>query len=244
MNKSNTIVLFDVDGTLTKPRNAATAEMKAVLKALREKVTTGVVGGSDIVKIKEQLGETLIDDFDYVFGENGLTAYHLGKVIGTESIKTALGEENLKRFINFVLGYLATVDIPVKRGTFIEFRNGMLNVSPIGRNCSQQERDDFEKYDKVHQVRAKMVSALKAQFPELGLRYSIGGQISFDVFPEGWDKTFCLRYLPQFENVFFFGDKTEQGGNDFEIYTKLQPKSFSVTSPEYTASLLKEKFGI
>lgn len=35
------------------------------------------------------------------------------------------------------------------RGTFIEFRMGMLNVSPIGRNCSQEERDEFERYDKV-----------------------------------------------------------------------------------------------
>ena len=38
----------------------------------------------------------------------------------------------------------------LSRGTFIEFRSGMLNVSPIGRNCSQEERDDFEKYDKVY----------------------------------------------------------------------------------------------
>jgi hypothetical protein len=33
--------------------------------------------------------------------------------------------------------YISDLDIPVMRGTFIEFRNGMLNVSPIGRNCSQ-----------------------------------------------------------------------------------------------------------
>ena len=33
--------------------------------------------------------------------------------------------------------YISELDIPVMRGTFIEFRNGMLNVSPIGRNCSQ-----------------------------------------------------------------------------------------------------------
>jgi phosphomannomutase len=26
---------------------------------------------------------------------------------------------------------------------------GMLNVSPIGRNCSQEEREEFERYDKV-----------------------------------------------------------------------------------------------
>jgi hypothetical protein len=40
------------------------------------------------------------------------------------------------------------------RGTFIEFRNGMINVSPIGRNCSYSEREEFEKYDLVCHVRA------------------------------------------------------------------------------------------
>ena len=58
-----------------------------------------------------------------------------------------LGEASLMRFINFVLHYIADLDIPIKRGTFIEFRNGMLNVSPIGRNCSQEERDEFERFD-------------------------------------------------------------------------------------------------
>ncbi len=37
----------------------------------------------------------------------------------------------------------------ILRGTFVEFRNGMINISPIGRNCSQDEREAFEKYDKV-----------------------------------------------------------------------------------------------
>jgi len=38
-------------------------------------------------------------------------------------------------------------------GTFIEFRSGMLNISPIGRNCSQEERDEFERFDKEAGVR-------------------------------------------------------------------------------------------
>ncbi len=62
----------------------------------------------------------------------------------------------------------------------------MLNVSPIGRNCSQQERIEFEKYDKEHKIRETMIAAVQANFPELKLTMSIGGQISFDVFPEGW----------------------------------------------------------
>ncbi len=35
------------------------------------------------------------------------------------------------------------------RGTFIEFRNGLINVCPIGRNCTQEERVEFLEYDSV-----------------------------------------------------------------------------------------------
>lgn len=66
------------------------------------------------------------------------------------------------------------------------------------------------------------------------MKYSIGGQISFDVFPVGWDKTFCLRFLKDYQEIYFFGDKTYEGGNDYEIYEALKPqgRSFSVKSPE------------
>uniref|UniRef100_A0A803LIS7 Phosphomannomutase n=1 Tax=Chenopodium quinoa TaxID=63459 RepID=A0A803LIS7_CHEQI len=135
-----------------------------------------------------------------------------------KSLKKLLGEENIKEFINFTLKYIADLDIPIKRGTFIEFRNGMINVSPIGRNCSQEERDEFEKYDKVQKIRATMVSVLREKFGQLNLTFSIGGQISFDVFPRGWDKTYSLRYLEDFSEIHFFGDKTFEGGNDHEIF--------------------------
>lgn len=40
---------------------------------------------------------------------------------------------------------------------------------------------------------------------------NIGGQISIDVFPVGWDKTYCLRHIPvdEFQEIHFFGDKTQ-----------------------------------
>ncbi|PRQ58924.1 putative phosphomannomutase [Rosa chinensis] len=89
-----------------------------------------------------------IYDYDYVFSKNGLVAHKDGKLIGTQSLKSHLGDDKLKEFINFTLHYIADLDIPIKRGTFIEFRSGMINVSPIGRNWSQEERDEFERYEK------------------------------------------------------------------------------------------------
>ena len=55
------------------------------------------------------------------------------------------------------------------RGTFIEFRNGMINVSPVGRNASQAERDEFQAWDKKTGCRSKMIEALEKEFPDLGL---------------------------------------------------------------------------
>lgn len=47
----------------------------------------------------------------------------------------------------------------------------MINVSPVGRSASNQERNDYEEYDKKHQIRAKFVTALKEKFPDMGLTY-------------------------------------------------------------------------
>jgi len=190
------IALFDVDGTLTEPRKTVSKETVEFLKALRDKITVGVVGGSDLPKQKEQLGDSP-NMFDYCFAENGLLAFKDGVKIGETSLVGHLGEDNLKRVINWILAYFSTLDIPIKRGTFVEFRNGMLNVSPIGRNCSREERNDFEKFDIANGIRTTMVAKMREEFADLKLTYSIGGQISFDVFPQGWDKTYCLRYLPE-----------------------------------------------
>jgi phosphomannomutase len=60
---------------------------------------------------------------------------------------------------NRILHYIADLDIPFKRGTFIEFRNGMINVSPVGRNASHEERGAYEAYDKEHNIRPKVCSS-------------------------------------------------------------------------------------
>ena len=53
--------------------------------------------------------------------------------------------------------------------THILCRNGMINISPVGRNASIQERNDFQAWDKEHGARAKFVEALKEKFGDYGL---------------------------------------------------------------------------
>ncbi|EAU90152.1 phosphomannomutase [Coprinopsis cinerea okayama7 len=241
------LCLFDVDGTLTPARQGVSQEMLDTLAALRKKLVVGFVGGSDLVKITEQLqvgNANILEQFDYAFAENGLTAYKLGKELPSQSFIQYVGEERYKELVKFILHYIADLDIPIKRGTFIEFRRGMINVSPIGRNATIQERHEFEAYDLKHGIRKKMVELLKEKFPDYGLTYSIGGQISFDVFPNGWDKTFALGRVEdeQFEEIHFFGDKTYKGGNDYEIFSDPRTIGHTVASPADTIRLVNELF--
>jgi len=254
-----TVCLFDVDGTLTPARLGVSAEMLQTLSKLRHKCAIGFVGGSDLVKQQEQLGtpslpvQTL---FDFCFSENGLTAFRLGKPLAAHSFIQWLGEEKYQKLAKFIMRYIADLDLPKMRGTFIEFRNGMINVSPIGRNASNAERGEFEAWDKQNGCREKMIAALKKEFPDIGLTYSIGGQISFDVFPHGWDKTYCLQHIEaeadpskhlsgiNYKNIHFFGDKAFKGGNDWEIYSDSRTIGHSVKGPEDTMAQLKELFDI
>lgn len=238
------LCLFDVDGTLTAPRQKATPEMSEFLQKLKNRIRVGVVGGSDLCKIKEQLGDDIIQKVDYVFAENGLVAYKNGELLSVQSIQAHMGEELLQDFINFCLNYMAKIKLPKKRGTFIEFRNGMLNVSPIGRSCSQQERQEFFELDKKEKIRETFVSVLREEFKGKGLTFSIGGQISFDVFPDGWDKRYCLGIVEkdQYSTIHFFGDKTKPGGNDFEIYSDPRTIGHEVSSPEQTMELCHALF--
>lgn len=176
-----------------------------------------------------------------------------GEALPSNSFIKWIGEAQYKELASFCLHYIADLDIPIKRGTFIEFRNGMINVSPIGRNASIQERIDYEIYDKEHKVREKFVEKLRERFGHLGLTFSIGGQISFDVFPAGWDKTYCLQHLENeakktggiaYTTVHFFGDKTFKGGNDYEIFEDPRTIGHTVTGPEDTAAELKKLFDL
>ena len=47
----------------------------------------------------------------------------------------------------------------------------MINVSPVGRNASTQERNEYEKYDKQHNIRPKFVETLKKEFGDFGLTF-------------------------------------------------------------------------
>jgi phosphomannomutase len=51
----------------------------------------------------------------------------------------------------------------------VEFRKGLVNISPIGRNCTHAERGEFEEYDLANNIRKTFVETLKREFADIDL---------------------------------------------------------------------------
>uniref|UniRef100_A0A914QJR0 Phosphomannomutase n=1 Tax=Panagrolaimus davidi TaxID=227884 RepID=A0A914QJR0_9BILA len=69
------ILLFDVDGTLTAARQSITKKMREFMHETHKKVHLAVVGGSDLSKITEQLGDIkdlLVAELEKRFSDYGL----------------------------------------------------------------------------------------------------------------------------------------------------------------------------
>ena len=245
LRKGKTLLLFDIDGTLTESRKVIKENMVSCLKkaASFKEIDIATVGGSALPKAQEQL-QSAIDLLKFVFTENGLVYLDEKKELHkVDKISTYLGYDKLKEFVNFCLKYICELDIPIKTGTFLELRTGILNISPIGRNCTQEERDAFVVYNKEHHILEKFRETLVKNFSEkFGLEISIGGQISFDVYPIGWDKRYCLRFLEKlYDNIIFFGDKGYYGGNDYEIITDDRiTRGVRVKNPEETIEFIEK----
>jgi phosphomannomutase len=242
-----TLILFDVDGTLTVPRKKIEKPMEECLRqlSLKKDVEIGFVGGSDLEKQIEQLTEKNFKYFTWMFSQNGLKSFYKQELFYEKSLVEFLGEDKCNFIINNILFCLSQLNIPKKRGNFIELRSGLINVSPIGRSCSQAEREEFNELDKKHDYREDLIKNIKKELGDIAdeFNFSIGGQISFDMFPKGWDKTFALQFVEnKYEKIYFFGDMVHQGGNDYEIFHDERVIGFKVNDYMETIYIVNDLF--
>ncbi|KAI1322382.1 phosphomannomutase [Xylariaceae sp. FL0255] len=250
-----TFCLFDMDGTLCLEKKHASPDMHALLSRLRQKCTIGYVSGGCLSKQQRQLGSPSIPVsslFDFCFPENGLSAIRLGVPLTSQehSFVHTIGGKNYNQFISWVLRYISDLDIPVKRGTFVELRFNNVNISPIGQGASFTEMEDFRLYNQSHRVLKTMIEALEDKFAHLNLKCAMGGKTCFDVFLEGWDKTYCLRHVEAerersglvYDEVHFFADKIGKRENDYELYRDERTIGHKVSGPEDTMKQVKELF--
>ena len=207
------IFMFDIDGTLTPARLPMTEEMVEMFKGFCERNRVILVTGSDMSKVVEQVPKEIRDLVEGIYTCSG-NAYTVGDEIIYENEfrppeKLIALLEDWKNYSHY----------PVKTGKHLEYRDGMLNYSTVGRNCTQQEREDYEVWDKENGERAILRERILNMFPSLDC--AIGGQISIDIYPKGLDKSqsyFRVKGDNPDHAIIFCGDRLMPGGNDYPFF--------------------------
>ena len=252
------IVLFDMDGTLTPPREHLDYSLVDTLVKLCKNTEIGIVSGSDYEYIMQQCGFlTTKDEIKqklHILPCNGTMhyappSYREGeyKLVHSNDMRKVIGDSDLnilfKKIINYQDHIVSHYDIPLT-GHFVSYRGSMINWCPIGRNATDTDRKKFSEFDKTFGTstfRKAILSQLREEIDNLRMNIvvKLGGETSFDIFPSGWDKTFALSYFPDHE-VYFLGDRCGENGNDKEIFDILQPlNSFWVKDTKDTKIVLE-----
>jgi phosphomannomutase len=235
-----TFLVFDIDGTLTRPREPITEDMVKCLNNL--KVPFSVAGGSDFSLLE---GQFFVPLYEYGFRggffaylSNGVICYHCNYTKDDYSIrkmsddkeydiKLLLGKkryavlvEKLETVLDMDIASLPKGIVP--NGLKIGYRSSMINFCPIGRTVNVEEQDRLNRelfvvFDGATGYRVKLMEFLESylsEYEELEIR--LGGETSFDIFIRGNDKTKVLRYLlgKGKGSIMFIGDALYHGGND------------------------------
>jgi phosphomannomutase len=255
---NNTIVLFDMDGTLTEPRGKF--DSKALDLALYSLtnlgIHIGIVTGSGLNYLRQQMGDFLdrspsrykthllpCNGTKYLappsFANQGHTLTH------NVSMVEKLGAHEYRLLIKQLIEQQAKISnhaIPLS-GHFIDYRGSMVNWCPIGREASTEQRREFVNLDNELKLRTRELEIIREKLNDLELGESIviklGGDTSFDVYPSGWDKTYALRHFKNW-NIWFVGDRCGLNGNDYEIYKACDDQSYITDGPQGTEKIIKE----
>lgn len=210
--------IFDVDGTLTPSRGLIDSEFAAWFSLFCTQHSVSLVTGSDVDKTIEQLGEYI---FRKVVSYNcsGNEIWEYGKLLSTSSWKPSF------ELLEFLLDLVEDSAFPIKTKAHIEIRSGTLNFSTVGRNANLEQRRAYKDWDSIHKERASIAYKVKEAFPNLDCL--IGGETGVDIYPKGNDKSQILKNFNTIDEIIFFGDKTEPGGNDYPLVVALLNGAFT-----------------
>ena len=202
--------IFDVDGTLTPSRKQIEHEFWAPFLIFCREHDVYLVTGSDREKTAEQLGLDIFYTSKRVYNCSGSDAYEKNKNVYRDDWELPKDVEN------FLMDELAYSCFPIRNGLHIERRPGGGNFSILGRGKDPSDgRVEYIKWDKERLEREDIADRIRNQFPDLTV--ALGGQTGLDIGPLGSDKSQILRDFSEDDELYFFGDRMEKGGNDYSL---------------------------
>lgn len=220
------VIAFDLDDTLAVTKSAISDRMSELLGRLLEKYEVCVISGGKFEQFELQLLDNLQTDPDK------LTKLHIMPTCGTryyrfdpdknkwaQQYSEDLSEDDKKLIIDTLtegakkLGYWP--ESP--HGEIIEDRGSQITFSALGQQAPAEAK---YKWDPEGVKKHKLRDLVAPSLPHLEVR--VGGTTSIDVTKIGIDKAYGMKKLMESlgigkEDIFFIGDRLEEGGNDYPV---------------------------
>lgn len=219
------LLLFDVDGTICESGKQISDEMAHLIQSFsNHDFDIGIVGGGTFEKISYQLNSKLTTT--HFFSECG-SVYHLllpsnsFQQIYQHNIQTLPYYPQLIIIVKEALKYLSGVDYGLA-GHFIDRRNGLIYISLVGMSATDEERTNFMMVDNQRHYRKELLHLLQRKSKELNIddqiEITLGGSVGIALLPRAWNKTQVVPHLQDlYEDIYYFGDKYEEHGNDHNL---------------------------
>ncbi len=210
------VLLLDIDGVVCEPQQVISQEMMEAINATKRDVC--FVTGNTYTRAVDLCRNTKI------FCNNADELRYNGRLVWIDQLTAPLPP-------------LDITEIHANNDAF-EWRGPrFVNLCPVGRFATKQERDECDKT-----WREPFIEKMRAKYPDI--ECVIGGQVSVDIYSKGADKSRAGKWLNDNGMTFtFIGDKTEPGGNDYPLvqYCKDHPENryFTSTGPAKTLRILE-----
>ena len=254
------IFLFDVDGTLTEPKQKIVPSFRKQFLDWMRNRDVFIVSGGTFERILGQVGTEILNSTSGIFACMGNAFLRRADLAPHSSSYFCLNDESgfnewqlvYENDFKEPAGLRGELDqfvkdsfFPIKTGRHYEVRVGMMNYSIVGRNASQEQRKQYEQWDAEKEERKQIVEALRKKFKTLD--FVVGGAVSMDIFNKGNDKSQIIeRYFKdslEHNRIHFVGDRIAAPGNDHTLAELLRAHpngaAYEVETWEDTAKLLK-----
>ena len=256
MEPKKKLLAFDIDLTLSPPKQPITEDIAGLITPCLDHFEICAISGQRFEQFEIQIIGPLQNT-----SPNQLRHLHLLPAQGTQyyrhSVSTqkwvqiynhALADDKVARIFK-VLEYAARKtgyweqDKLADGDCIIENRLSQVTFSGIGQKATVADKKAWDPDCKKREAIVEICRELEPEF-----NYAIGGATSIDTTVSGMNKGSGLQNLllelgMEKEDILFFGDMTQPGGNDYPVI-QAGIDTITVRNPEDTAYALRGILGL
>jgi HAD superfamily hydrolase (TIGR01484 family) len=244
--KDKSLIVFDLDGTLTKSKANLAPDMAGALARLLAVKKVAVIGGGKYTQFRKQFvshlhaAPALLQNL-YLFPTVGTSfyKYHRGWKPVYEKSFPLREKQKIRQAFGIALRALHYKRPLRTWGPIIDDRHTQITFSALGQKAPLAAK---EKWRQTNDIRTMLIQKLRRLLPECAVHQ--GGLTSVDVTMQGIDKAYGLRQMQKHLHVpiskmLFIGDDLKGHGNDAPA-KRTGVKCIAVRGPEETKKVIEK----